>query len=185
MTKLRYRIEGDDGVADFEDFTRFNDRLQDCIRRVHRSETPRGRLPRLSVVDLRMGSAVVGIDGDAALIGRVIETIRSLKHGDTPRWLTYADIRAFGKLGSPLDFHTRHITVADIDIDREFVDSCTNVVDGAKESHGELIGSLDNLNVHRKFQFRLYQSTKTEESRVIFRKRCTKRCIERSESVFA
>lgn len=156
MTKLRYRIEGTDRPADFEDFTRFNDRLHDCIRRVHRSETSRGRLPRLTVSDLRIGSAVVEIEGDTALIDRVVDTIRSLKANDTPAWLSYADIRAFGELGTPLDFHTRRITIADMEIDRAFVEACTRTVAEAKESYGEVVGSLDNVNVHRKRQFRLY-----------------------------
>ncbi len=158
MARLHFRLEGRSSeFVDFADFTYFSGALRECLRSVYRRRHPgSGALPKFSIADLKIGSTDVDLQGDSQTVEDLAEAIVSIRHRRFPKHFTFDDVRAFKKLGKPLEYSTSAIEVQSIPIDNEFVQACNDLLDSASESIGEAIGSLDGLNVHARNVFRLY-----------------------------
>ena len=158
MARLHFKLEGrSSDLADFGDFSYFSAAVRDCLRSVHRVGHPRsGAIPKFSVAELSVSSAVVCLDGDRESVDDLVDAIVKIRHRLLPKHFTFEDVRTFQKLARPLEHSAAAIQVQSIPIDQEFVDGCIHLLDSGRQSIGEAIGSLDGLNVHAYNFFRLY-----------------------------
>lgn len=159
MSDLKFEMRGRrNEQVDLYDFSAFVWQLNDCIARIHKSQTQSRSRPRLYVTNLKVGSAVGCIYSQhtcVELCSTVVSQIRSRSPLATR--LSGADIRAFKKLADPLDHHTEAILLDDsILIDRDFVAGCDWILSSSVHCFGELVGRLDGLNIHNHKYFRIY-----------------------------
>lgn len=162
MGTLNFKLNAKSGKSvDFSDFSDFSGKLNEALRRVHRSLDSSGRIPRYEVYQVEIGSIGCGIQstGPGAiclkLFAETAEAIRSKTR--PPINMTSADARAFRKLADCLDSHIESIVVnEEIPIDTKFVAGCEWLITSAPKGHGEAIGRLEALNVHNAKSFRIY-----------------------------
>lgn len=159
MSTLTFKLtDKSNGACDFADLADFSAKLTESLRRVHRTEVAKGKLPRFRIRRLEIGSAVVGLSGDAFSIEGFVETVVSIRNRQRPRLpFTGDDIRVLRSMADPLDSHTKSIEInGQVPIDDQFRSGCDYLLDHVPKSFGQAIGRNDGLNIHAQKYFRIY-----------------------------